>query len=69
MSDLICWLIGIVLALAGVGLGMFYQGKVLLTPEEGKKRIIGKQLYLTGQVLIVIAFVYLIVVIVLQLRA
>ena len=65
MNDTIRWLIGIVLAMAGIGLGMFYQGKVLLKPDEKQK--IGKQLYILGKIWIAIAVFYLVVVVGLQL--
>jgi len=65
MEDTIRWLIGIVLAFAGVGLSSFYQGKALMNPDKSK--IIGKQLYNVGIIWVAIAFLYLLVVVLLQL--
>lgn len=62
--ETIRWLIGIVLAFAAVGLGLFYQGEALLKPEESKN--IGKKMRTAGLWWIGIAIFYLIVVIVLQ---
>ena len=39
MIELIAWLIGIVLAMSGVGLGLLFQGKYLLAAENEKERI------------------------------
>jgi len=64
IDDTIRWLIGIVIAFAAVGLGMFYQGKVLLKPEESKK--IGEQLRFAGIIWIVIAISYLVVMVTLS---
>lgn len=65
MNETVRWLIAIVIAFAGIGLGMFFQGKALMNPE--KHKAIGKQVYKTGIVWIAIAIIYLIVVILLQL--
>jgi Na+/proline symporter len=64
MENTIYWLIGIVVAFTGIGLGMPYQGKVLLKPEDSKK--IGKQLHKAGIIWIAIASLFLVVVLILQ---
>jgi len=59
MIDPGLWLIGIVLAMLGIGMNMYYQGKILLKPEENKKT--GKQLLVYGKIFIYVAGIYLIV--------
>lgn len=38
MNEVVYWLIGIVLAMWGIGLGLFYQGRYLLAPDKEKPR-------------------------------
>ena len=65
MGDTILWTLGIVVGLGLVGIGFYYQGKVLLKPEESKKT--GVQLYRLGIALIAWAFIYIIILIILDL--
>jgi len=53
------WLIGIVLAMLGIGMSMYYQAKILLKPDENKKT--AKQLSVYGKIFISLAGIYLIV--------
>ena len=47
MNDTILWLISVVMAFAGVGLGLYYQGKAPMNPDDSKK--IGRQIYIAGK--------------------
>ena len=59
MTEMGLWLIGIVLAMFGIGAGMYYQGKILLEPEKNKTT--GKGLKIIGKILIGSAAFYLII--------
>ena len=56
----ILWSIAIVVSSAFLGMGMFFQGKILLKPEDSIK--MGKQLKGWGIALIVWAIIHLLVV-------
>lgn len=59
MTEMGLWLIGIILAMVGIGMNMYYQGKILLEPE--KNETTGGHLKRGGKVLIGLAGFYLII--------
>ena len=64
MNAVVYWLIGIVLAMFGIGLGLFYQGRYLLAPESEKLKR-AKEIKNVGIWWLVIGVIYLIVVLLL----
>ncbi|NQW24421.1 MAG: hypothetical protein HQ475_13370 [SAR202 cluster bacterium] len=59
MEETILWLIGIALAFAGVGIGMYYQGKAMVRPECTKA--IGREMLVAGKIWIMLGGVWIIV--------
>ena len=46
MGDTVLWLISVVIAFAGVGIGLMYQGKALMNPDDSKE--IGRKMNFVG---------------------
>ena len=55
-DNTIPWLVTVITAFAGVGIGFFYQGKALMKPEEKKQ--VGRQLYKLGKLWMGLAFLW-----------
>jgi len=64
--ETIRWLIGIAIAIFGVGLGLYYSGRALRQPEQSRE--LGRKMHIAGKVWIGIGLAYLIVVIALQIH-
>lgn len=65
MSSTILWLISVVIAFAGVGIGLMYQGKALMNPDDSKE--IGRKMNIVGWWWIGIAIFWLIIALLLDL--
>jgi len=61
MSDMVYWLIGIILAMLGIGLSIFLQGDYQLESEEYKKRLKASRMKGVGIAFWGLALAYLIV--------
>ena len=64
MNDVVYWLIGIALAMSGIGLGLYYQGRYLLAPE-GEKLKRARDIKYVGIWWLIMGIVYLIGVLIL----
>ena len=62
MIELIAWLIGIVLAMSGIGLGLLFQGKYLLAEDREEKRRWAERMKRVGIAGFVIGGFYLVVI-------
>jgi len=62
MSDVIYWLIGIVLAMWGIGLGLFFQGRYSLAEDREEKRRWAERMKRVGIAWLVIGSFYLVIV-------
>ena len=62
MNGVIYWLIGIVLAMWGIGLGLFFQGKYSLAKDGEEKRRWAERMKKVGIAGLVIGSFYLVVV-------
>ena len=61
MSDMVYWLIGIILAMLGIGLSIFLQGDYQLESEEYKRRLKASRMKGVGIAFLGLALAYLIV--------
>lgn len=64
MNETVLWLIPVVLAYVGIGLGLMYQGDALARPEQSKS--IGRKMRYVGWVWTGLGVMWLIVIIVLM---
>jgi len=62
MSDVIYWLIGIVVAMWGIGLGLFFQGRYSLAEDREEKRRWAERMKRVGIAWLVIGSFYLVIV-------
>ena len=60
MSDMAYWLLGIMLAMLGIGLSIFLQGDYQLETEEYNRRVKALRMRSIGIAFLVLALAYLI---------
>ena len=67
MNEVVYWLIGIVLAMWGIGLGLFYQGRYLLAKDREEKQRRARNMKRVGIIWLCIGLFYFVAVIILLL--
>ena len=58
MKEITYWIVGMMVALIGLGISLFYQGQALLEPNDKEK--LGKQLVGYGKLFFILSVIYIV---------